>query len=68
MQNHDFANKNTTGNSHGRLLSVVSNNDNFLLNADCYAPNSLAILRAARRPSPMARMTVAPPRTMSPPA
>ena len=35
----------------------------------CYSPLSLlAMAAAAWRPSPMARITVAPPRTMSPPA
>lgn len=33
----------------------------------CFSSHS-CMERAARRPSPMARMTVAPPRTMSPPA
>nr|DAI98734.1 MAG TPA: hypothetical protein [Caudoviricetes sp.] len=34
-----------------------------------YSPRScLSIFAAARRPSPIARITVAPPRVMSPPA
>lgn len=40
----------------------------LLVSAKDYPCSCLCIAAAARRPSPMARITVAPPRTISPPA
>lgn len=39
-----------------------------IYNLKTYPRNCLSIAAAARRPSPIARITVAPPRTISPPA